>query len=153
MPYADVLYEVKNQIAWLTINRPDQGNTFRRQTVLELIAALNEARNDAAVRVVVLTGAGDRFFCIGGEKEANDGQLHYHNTPPVVDLYGLIDLMPIPVIAMVNGFAVGGGNVLANMCDLTIASEQARRTTANPRDVKVDTRHIGSWKGERMPLV
>ena len=66
MSYTDVIYEVKNQIAWLTINRPDKGNTFRRQTVLELIAALNEARNDAGVRVVVLTGAGDRFFCIGG---------------------------------------------------------------------------------------
>ena len=58
MAYTDILYEVKNQIAWLTINRPDKGNTFRRQTVLELITALNEARNDAAVRVVVLTGAG-----------------------------------------------------------------------------------------------
>src|SRR5712664_3203632 len=69
MPYTDVLYEVKNQVAWLTINRPDKGNTFRRQTVLEMIQALNEARNDAGVRVVVITGAGDRFFCIGGEKE------------------------------------------------------------------------------------
>ena len=84
MAYTDILFEVKSQIAWLTINRPDKGNTFRRQTVLELIDALNEARNDAGVRVVVLTGAGDRFFCIGGEKEPNDGQLHYHNTPPVV---------------------------------------------------------------------
>jgi len=144
MPYADVLYEVKNQIAWLTINRPDKGNTFRRQTVLELIAALNEVRNDAGVRVAVITGAGDRFFCIGGEKEPNDGQLHYHNTPPVVDLYGLIDLMPVPVIAMVNGFAVGGGNVLANMCDLTVASEQATFRQVGPMMGSYDA-GFGTW--------
>ena len=125
MAYTDVLYERKNQIAWLTINRPDKGNSFRRQTILELLSALNDARHDPEVRVVVLSGAGDRFFCIGGEKEPNDGMLHYHNVPPVVDLYTLIDMMPVPVIAMVNGFAVGGGNVLANMCDLTVASEQA----------------------------
>src|SRR5215510_164162 len=144
MSYTDVLYEVKNQIAWLTINRPNKGNTFRRQTVLELIAALNEARNDASVRVVVLTGAGDRFFCIGGEKEPNDGQLHYHNVPPVVDLYGLIDLMPVPVIAMVNGFAVGGGNVLANMCDLTVASEQATFRQVGPLMGSYDA-GFGTW--------
>jgi 1,4-dihydroxy-2-naphthoyl-CoA synthase len=60
MPYADILYEVKSQVAWLTINRPEQGNSFRRATILELIHALNEARNDGGVRVVVLTGAGDR---------------------------------------------------------------------------------------------
>ena len=100
MTYTDVLYEVKDQIAWLTINRPDQGNAFRRHTIIELIHALNQARNDVEVRVVVLTGAGDRFFCIGGEKEPNDGMLHYHNVPPVVDLYSLIDMMPVPVIAM-----------------------------------------------------
>ena len=75
MAYSDVLFEVKSQIAWLTINRPDRGNSFRRQTVLEMYQALNEARVDANVRVVVITGAGDRFFCIGGEKEKNDGQL------------------------------------------------------------------------------
>src|SRR6266545_3563495 len=144
MPYADIVYEVTNQIAWLTINRPDKGNTFRRQTVLEMIAALNEARNDAGVRVVVITGAGDRFFCIGGEKEPNDGQLHYHNTPPVVDLYGLVDLMPVPVIAMVNGFAVGGGNVLANMCDLTIASEQATFRQVGPMMGSYDA-GFGTW--------
>ena len=132
MAYTDILFEVKSQIAWLTINRPDKGNTFRRQTVLEMTQALNEARVDAGVRVVVITGTGDRFFCIGGEKEPNDGQLHYHNVPPVVDLYTLIDMMPVPVIAMVNGFAVGGGNVLANMCDLTVASEQATFRQVGP---------------------
>jgi len=96
------------------------------------------------VRVVVLTGAGDRFFCIGGEKEPNDGQLHYHNVPPVVDLYGLIDLMPVPVIAMVNGFAVGGGNVLANMCDLTVASEQATFRQVGPMMGSYDA-GFGTW--------
>lgn len=144
MVYADIVYEVKNQIAWLTIHRPDKGNTFRRQTVLELIHALNEARNDPEVRVVVLTGAGDRFFCLGGEKEPGDGMLHYHNVPPVVDLYALIDMMPVPVVAMVNGFAVGGGNVLANMCDLTIASEQATFRQVGPMMGSYDA-GFGTW--------
>ena len=144
MAYADVLVEVKDNVAWLTINRPDKGNTFRRQTVLELIQALNEARNDPDVRVVVLTGAGDRFFCIGGEKEPTDGMLHYHNVPPVVDLYTLIDLMPVPVVAMVNGFAVGGGNVLANMCDLTVASEQAAFRQVGPSMGSYDA-GFGTW--------
>jgi naphthoate synthase len=144
MTYADVLYEVSDQIAWVTINRPDQGNAFRRQTILELIHALNQARNDVDVRVVVLTGAGDRFFCLGGEKEGNDGMLHYHNVPPVVDLYSLIDLMPVPVIAMVNGFAVGGGNVLANMCDLTVASEQATFRQVGPMMGSYDA-GFGTW--------
>jgi naphthoate synthase len=144
MPYADILYEVTNQIAWLTINRPDHGNSFRRQTVVELIQALNEARHDPDVRVVVLTGAGDRFFCIGGEKEPNDGMLHYHNVPPVVDLYTLIDMMPVPVVAMVNGFAVGGGNVLANMCDLTVASEQAVFRQVGPMMGSYDA-GFGTW--------
>ena len=94
--------------------------------------------------MVVLTGAGDRFFCIGGEKEPNDGQLHYHSVPPVVDLYGLIDLMPMPVIAMVNGFAVGGGNVLANMCDLTVASEQATFRQVGPMMGSYDA-GFGTW--------
>ncbi len=144
MAYSDVLFEVKNQIAWLTINRPDRGNSFRRQTVLEMYQALNEVRVDPKVRVVVITGAGDRFFCIGGEKEKNDGQLHYHNVPPVVDLYQLIDMLPVPVIAMVNGFAVGGGNVLANMCDLTVASDQATFRQVGPMMGSYDA-GFGTW--------
>ena len=144
MANSDVLFEVKNLIAWLTINRPDRGNSFRRQTVLEMYQALNEARLDPKVRVVVITGAGDRFFCIGGEKEKNDGQLHYHNVPPVVDLYQLIDMLPVPVIAMVNGFAVGGGNVLANMCDLTVASEQATFRQVGPMMGSYDA-GFGTW--------
>ena len=94
--------------------------------------------------MVVITGAGDRFFCIGGEKEHNDGQLHYHNVPPVVDLYTLIDMMPVPVIAMVNGFSVGGGNVLANMCDLTVASEQATFRQVGPMMGSYDA-GFGTW--------
>ena len=144
MAYSDILFEVKNQVAWLTINRPDKGNTFRRQTVLEMTQALNEARNDAGVRVVVITGAGDRFFCIGGEKEPNDGLLHYHNVPPVVDLYTLIDMMPVPVIAMVNGFSVGGGNVLQMLCDCTVAKESAVFRQVGPMMGSFDAGY-GTW--------
>jgi len=144
MAYTDVIYEVKNQVAWLTINRPDKGNSFRRQTILELIQALNTARHDADVRVVVLTGAGDRFFCIGGEKEPNDCMLHSHNVPPVVDLYTLIDMMPVPVIAMVNGFSVGGGSVHNNMCDLTVASDKATFRQVGPMMGSYDA-GFGTW--------
>ena len=135
MAYDDMLYEMKNQVAWITINRPDQGNTFRRQTVARADPCPQrgaERRRTSAWSCS--PGPGDRFFCIGGEKEPNDGMLHYHNVPPVVDLYQLIDMMPVPVIAMVNGFAVGGGNVLANMCDLTVASDQATFRQVGPDD-------------------
>src|SRR5512145_2687986 len=131
MAYSDILFEVENQIAWLTINRPDKGNTFRRQTLLEMIQALNEVRNDAGARVVVITGA-------------NDGFPHYRNVHPVVDRYTLIDMMPVTVIAMVNGFAVGGGNVLANMCDLTVASEQATFRQVGPAMGSYDA-GFGTW--------
>jgi naphthoate synthase len=139
MAYSDILFEVRNQIAWLTINRPDQGNTFRRQTVLEMIQALNEARNDAGVRVVVITGAGDRFFCIGGEKEPNEGAQRRAAPLP--------QRAAGPLIAMVNGFSVGGGNVLANMCDLTVASEQATFRQVGPAMGSYDA-GFGTWYPE-----
>jgi naphthoate synthase len=129
--YTDILYRRDGDVAWLTINREERGNTFNFHTVREMIDALERARRDPDCRSVVITGAGDRFFCLGGDHEdahPGDGEpelYHYGTTFPVVDLYDLIDKHSKPVIAMVNGYAVGGGNVLATVCDLTIASSKA----------------------------
>jgi len=128
--YDDILFDRDGEIAWLTINREEHGNTFTFHTVREMIEALEVARRDPACRSVVITGAGERFFCLGGDHAAaHEGEeeelFHYGTTFPVVDLYDLIDKHSKPVIAMVNGFAVGGGNVLATVCDLTIASSTA----------------------------
>jgi len=144
MDYQDILYKVEDGVAWLTINRPEKGNLFRPQTIRELTHAFQRVREDADLRVAVLTGAGDRFFCIGGEHDEHDPRLHYGTTMPVMDLYDLIDKHPKPIIAMVNGFAVGGGNVTALMCDFTIASERAVFRQVGPAMGSFDA-GFGTW--------
>lgn len=154
MGFEDILVEHDAGIAWVTINREAKGNAFRVQTVHELCDALEAARRDADIRCVVLSGAGNRFFCIGGDHdhsggdhhfgEGHDDRLHYGNTFPVVDLYDLIDKMAKPVIAMVGGFAVGGGNVLALMCDLTIAASTATFRQVGPIMGSFDAGY-GTW--------
>jgi naphthoate synthase len=147
MAYEDILVESADGVTRITINREHKGNAFRVQTVQEMIEALEAARRDADVRSVVITGAGSRFFCIGGDHdhdEHEDDRLHYGNTFPVVDLYDLIDKTPKPVVAMVNGFAVGGGNVLALMCDLTIASSTATFRQVGPMMGSFDA-GFGTW--------
>jgi naphthoate synthase len=137
------LFEVDDGIATLTIDRPDDGNMLRRQTALELASALRRIREDPAIRVAILTGSGDRFFCIGGEHEASEG-LDYSNVLPVVDVYELLDTLPKPVIAAVNGFAVGGGNVLQVVCDLAIASDRAVFRQVGPLVGSFDAGY-GTW--------
>ncbi len=148
MAFEDITEERADGVAWLTIDREVKGNAFRTRTVQELIDALEAARRDADVRSVVITGAGNRFFCIGGDHdhsgEAHDDRIHYGNVFPVVDLYDLIDKTPKPVVAMVNGFAVGGGNVLALMCDLTIASRTATFRQVGPMMGSFDA-GFGTW--------
>ena len=144
MEYKDILYETKNGVAWITMNRPDKGNLFRPQMIREMTDAFQRVREAADLRVAVLTGAGDKFFCIGGEHDEHDPRLHYGTTMPVMDLYDLIDKHPKPVIAMVNGFAVGGGNVLALMCDFTIASERAVFRQVGPSMGSFDA-GFGTW--------
>ena len=148
MAFQDIRVEVADAISWITIDREDKGNAFRVQTVHELIDAIEAARRDADIRSVVLTGAGSRFFCIGGDHDhsgqAHDDRIHYGNIFPVVDLYDLIDKTPKPVIAMVNGFAVGGGNVLALMCDLTIAASTATFRQVGPMMGSFDA-GFGTW--------
>jgi len=144
MTYADILYEKKDGVAWITINRPAVRNAFRTRTVHELTDAFMDARFDPAVGVVVLTGAGDRAFCSGGDQKER-GAAGYSpdgERPMYVDgLHSAIRHCPKPVIAMVNGFAIGGGHVLHVLCDLTIASESAVFGQTGPRVGSVDAGH------------
>lgn len=149
MEFQDIRFEVEEGIAWLTIAREAKGNAFRIQTVREMIEGLEFARRDPGIRSVVISGEGERFFCIGGDHDHGDDDgdpdlLHYGNAFPVVDLYDLIDKMPKPVVAMVGGYAVGGGNVLAMMCDLTVASNAAVFRQVGPMMGSFDA-GFGTW--------
>src|SRR5437879_6965703 len=126
--YRDILYEVRDQVAWATINRPRVLNAFREQTLDELIDALKSTREDPSIVCAVVTGAGDKAFSAGGDFYAMR-RLNWINAYMWNDrMQGLamtIRGLPIPVIAMVNGWCMGGGHELALWCDLVIASENA----------------------------
>lgn len=143
MSYEEITVEVSQGAAVLTINRPEHANKLTFRTTKELTAALRDVREDVAVDVAIITGAGDRFFCIGGE-HAELERLDYSNVMPVIDLYELIDSMPKPVIAAVNGFAVGGGNVLQLVCDLSVASSNAVFRQVGPMVGSFDAGY-GTW--------
>lgn len=155
MTYEDILYDIRGGAAWITINRPDKYNAFRGQTVDELIHAFQKAGWDRSVGVIVLTGAGDKAFCTGGDQSAHDGQYDGRGVIglPIDELQSLIRDVPKPVIARVNGFAIGGGNVLATICDLTIASEKAQFGQVGPKVGSVDpgfgTAYLARVVGEK----
>jgi naphthoate synthase len=127
--YDDVLYETAEGIAKITINRPEVRNAFRPQTVDELIDAFARAHSDRSVGVVILTGAGDKAFCAGGDQKVRgDGGYVGEDGVPrlnVLELQRQIRTLPKPIIAMVAGYAIGGGHVLHLVCDLTIAADNA----------------------------
>lgn len=135
MQFEDILYEKKEGIATITINRAKVYNAFRSQTIAELIAAFEDAEDDQSVGVVVLTGAGDRAFCSGGDV-AEMGDLSPQSgqrfTKEVMRLILAIRGTGKPVIARVNGYCLGGGNELNLACDLTIASENSRFGQVGP---------------------
>jgi naphthoate synthase len=137
--FGDITYEVdaETSAAIITINRPDRYNAFRGQTVEEMIKAFRMAWADHAVRTVILTGAGERAFCSGGDVKQRAETGDYGPTESgmfeVIYLQKLIRDIPKPVIAAVNGVAVGGGHVLHVICDVSIASETARFGQAGPR--------------------
>jgi 2-ketocyclohexanecarboxyl-CoA hydrolase len=141
--YTDIRYEKKDGVAWITINRPEVRNAFRTRTVAELTDAFVDARWDPAVGVAVLTGAGDKAFCSGGDqKERGQGGYAVDQRPMDVEaLHNAIRHIPKPVIAMVNGFAIGGGHVLHVLCDLSIAAETAVFGQTGPRVGSVDAGH------------
>ena len=144
MTYTDVLYDKRDGVAWITINRPEVRNAFRTRTVHELTDAFQDARFDPAIGVVVLTGAGDKAFCSGGaQKERGAGGYSADGQRPMnVDaLHTAIRHCPKPVIAMVNGFAIGGGHVLHVLCDLSIAADTAVFGQTGPRVGSVDAGH------------
>jgi naphthoate synthase len=146
--YEDIRYEVSGDgIAKITIDRPEVRNAFRPQTVVELSDAFERAREDTSVGVIVLTGEGDKAFCSGGDQRVR-GDTGYLSEPGkegalgrfhVTDLHVQIRRLPKPVVAMVAGYAVGGGHVLHVVCDLTIAADNARFGQTGPR--------VGSFDG------
>ncbi|MBM7554779.1 1,4-dihydroxy-2-naphthoyl-CoA synthase [Thalassobacillus pellis] len=127
--YEDIRYETYDGIAKITINRPEVRNAFRPETVTELIDAFMRARDDSSIGVIVLAGEGDAAFCSGGDQSVrgHGGYVGGDEIPRlnVLDLQRLIRVIPKPVVAMVSGYAIGGGHVLHIMCDLTIAAENA----------------------------
>lgn len=141
--YEDIFYETYDGIAKITINRPEVRNAFRPKTIMELIDAFTVAREDNETGVIVLTGANHgkgqdkEAFCSGGDQSVrgHGGYVGDDRIPRlnVLDLQHLIRIIPKPVIAMVNGYAIGGGHVLHIVCDLTIASENAKFGQTGPK--------------------
>jgi naphthoate synthase len=141
--YSEILFEYFEGIAKITINRPRYRNAFTPQTNIEMIDAMHYCREAQDIDVVVFTGAGDKAFCSGGDQNVKGigGYIGKDGVPRlnVLDLQKLIRSLPKPVIAMVNGYAIGGGHVLHVVCDLTIASENAIFGQTGPK--------VGSFDG------
>lgn len=155
MTYEDIRLQKKDGVARITIDRPKVLNAFRARTLEELIHAFSDAGWDRAIGVIVLGGAGERAFCTGGDQSAHDGHYDGRGTVgmPIEQLQALIREVPKPVIARVQGYAIGGGNVLATLCDLTIASDKAIFGQVGPRVGSVDpgwgTAYLASVVGEK----
>src|SRR5437667_1646985 len=153
----DVIYEVDNGLAWITINRPERYNAFRGRTIDELIASFKRAWVDRTVGVVALTGAGDRAFCTGGDQKQRAESGDYGSSRSglfeIETLHRTIRGTPKPVMAAVNGLAIGGGHVLHVICDLSIAAEHARFGQAGPRvgsfDAGFGTGYLARVVGEK----
>lgn len=155
MSDATVQHEKRGHAFWITINRPDKRNALNASVIAGIVDGYRRAHEDSDVRVIVLTGAGDKAFCTGGDQGAHDGQYDGRGTIglPIDELQSLIRDVPKPVIARVNGFAIGGGNVLATICDLTIASDKAQLGQVGPKVGSVDpgfgTAYLSRIVGEK----
>ena len=142
--YADVRYETAEGIAKITINRPEVHNAFRPETIIDLAHAFEQAREDTSVGVIILTGEGPRAFCSGGDQRVR-GDTGYVGEGQAVGRFHVTDLhvqmrrLPKPIVAMVAGWAIGGGHVLHVVCDLTIAADNARFGQTGPK--------VGSFDG------
>lgn len=144
MTYETIIYEEDGPIGTITMNRPEDGNMFTETMCHEIRDCINEIRRETRTRVIVLTGAGDKFFCIGGRKDGMEETQLYAGVLPTLEMYESIDKLQKPVIASVNGFAVGGGNVLQVMCDMTIAKESAVFRQVGPMMGSFDAGY-GTW--------
>lgn len=161
--YRDIIYDVGENAVRITINRPDVMNAFRLQTVEELIDAFQKANEERSVNAVVFAGAGDKAFCTGGDQKAHlseDGLYGPRGTVgmPIEELQTAIRDLRKVSIARVQGFAIGGGNVFATLCDLTLASEKAVFGQVGPKVGSVDpgwgtallARHVGEKKAREI---
>ncbi len=160
--YSDIKFEFSGGVAKITINRPEVYNAFRPQTNFDMLDAMDICRERSDIRVVVLTGTGGKAFCSGGDQNVKGvgGYIDDSGVPRlnVLDLHKAIRSLPKPVIAMVNGYAIGGGHVLHVVCDLTIASENARFGQTGPKVGSFDAgfgssylaRHVGQKKAREI---
>ncbi len=144
MTFETIQYAEDGPIGTLTLNRPDDGNMFNVAMCHEIRDCINDIRRETRTRVLVITGAGDKFFCIGGRKTGMEDTLLYAGVLPTLEIYESIERLQKPVIASVNGFAVGGGNVLQMVCDLTIAKESAVFRQVGPMMGSFDAGY-GTW--------
>ena len=144
MSFEEITYQEDGPIGVLTLNRPNDGNMFTEKMCHEIRDCINEIRRETRTRVLVITGAGDRYFCIGGRKEGMEETSLYAGVLPTLEMYESIDRLQKPVIASINGFAVGGGNVLQMVCDITIAKETALFRQVGPMMGSFDAGY-GTW--------
>lgn len=144
MSYTEILYKEDGPIGTITLNRPNDGNMFTETMCHEIRDCINDIRRETRTRVIVITGAGDKFFCAGGRKDGMQDTTLYAGVLPTLEMYESIDRLQKPVIASVNGFAVGGGNVLQVVCDLTIAKESAIFRQVGPMVGSFDAGY-GTW--------
>lgn len=157
--YQDITYEVDGRTATITINRPKKYNAFRPRTIVELIDAFQLAGWDRDIGSIVFTGAGGKAFCTGGDQSDHEGGQYGNNDArgavgmPVEELHSVLRDVPKPVIAKVRGYAIGGGNVFATICDMTIASENAIFGQVGPKMGSVDpgfgTAYLARCVGEK----
>jgi naphthoate synthase len=160
--YTDIKFDFLEGIAKITINRPEVYNAFRPETNIEMLEAMDICRERQDVRVIVLTGIGDKAFCSGGDQNVKGigGYIGEDGVPRlnILDLHKRIREIPKPVVAMVNGYAIGGGHVLHVVCDLTIASDNARFGQTGPKVGSFDAgfgssylaRHVGQKKAREI---
>ena len=155
MAYTDIIFEKRDGVARITIDRPKVMNAFRGETIEEMTAALRDADADDTIGVVVLAGSGDRAFCTGGDQSEHSGTYNGRGVVgiPIEEFHAAIRDVRIPVIARVQGYAIGGGNVIATMCDMTIASEKAVFGQVGPKVGSVDpgwgTAYLARIVGEK----
>jgi naphthoate synthase len=159
MEFNEIIFEKKDGIAKITINRPQRYNAFTALTLEEMFLAIRDAWADKTVGVVILTGAGEKAFCTGGDQKTKDdegygkGRANFELLDAHGQLLNIIRAIPKPVIAAVNGYAIGGGHILHLVCDLSIASENARFGQAGPRvgsfDAGFGTIYLSRIVGEK----
>ena len=159
MTYEDIPYDQADGVATITINRPNRLNAFRGQTIEKMIDAIQDAGWDKSIGVIVITGAGSRAFSSGGDQSVENKETEGYGSRrgtigiPIEEFQGLIRDVPKPVIAKVRGYAIGGGNVIATVCDLTIASDNAIFGQVGPSMGSVDpgfgTAYLARIVGEK----